>query len=294
MRLRLLLAFLLGGLVTQLPAGEWTLTQWNGEDAYASSSGDWRAVVSVARGRLMHFGPAGSELNLLLAPAGPQNRNRRGGHRLWLGPQAEWTHGWPPPDAWEYRAPESVTTEAGVLRLAMFPTGDAWPRLTRTYRWAGASLVCGAEFSGGTRPAQFVHILQVRPGMVVTADARPENSFPAGYVLLPSTAGPFAAHFAAPSHVSRTGDTLALHHTGVVTKLGFRPQTLTGRIDGHELQVSRGTATGETVGAPDEGFFTQVYFSEANEAFAELEQLSPLFAPGRPARFEIVLTGRAF
>ena len=47
------------------------------------------------------------------------------------------------------------------------------------------------------------------------------------------------------------------------------------------------------MGEPDAGFHTQVYLSEANEAFAELEQLSPLFAPGQPARFEIVLTGAA-
>jgi hypothetical protein len=47
------------------------------------------------------------------------------------------------------------------------------------------------------------------------------------------------------------------------------------------------------VGDPDEGFHTQVYLSEANEAFAELEQLSPLFAPGQRARFEIRLTGNA-
>jgi hypothetical protein len=289
----LICLLLLTGLGARLAGAEWSPITWNREAAYASSSAGWRAVVSVVRGRLMHFGPAGSDLNLLLAPTGTINRNRLGGHRLWLGPQAEWPHGWPPPDAWEYRAPESVATEAGVLRLAMPPTGDAWPRLTRTYHWDGASLVCGAEFSGGTRPAQFVHILQVRPGMTVSAEARPEESFPAGYVLLPSTAGSFSARFTPPPHVTRTGDALTLGHTGVVAKLGFRPQTLAGRIDGHELRVSRGAQTGVIVRDPDEGFHTQVYLSEAGEAFAELEQLSPLFSPGPMARFEIVLTGQA-
>lgn len=285
-------ALLLFCLAGSLRSADWLATTWQGEPAYASESGGWRAIVSVARGRLMHFGPAGRELNLLLTPPTGENPNRLGGHRLWLGPQAEWAHGWPPPDAWEYHAPESVTIEAGVLRFALAPTGDAWPRLTRTYHWAGANLVCGAESSGGTRPAQFVHIMQVPGGMIVSAEARPEERFPAGYVQLSSTAGPFAAHFDPPPQVSQAGATLTLRHTGVVVKLGFRPQTLMGRSGGYELSVSRGTQAGAATGEPDEGFLTQVYFSDANEPFFELEQLSPLFAAGQPARFEIILTGR--
>lgn len=270
--------------------GTWLPSVWNGERALRSTSQGLLAVVSLERGRLMHFGPADRDINLLLAPATRENRNRLGGHRLWLGPQSAWTKGWPPPEAWEYREAATVAQADGLLRLTMPATGDGWPQLTRTYHWAGASLVCGSEFSGGTKPAQFVQILQVPPAMAIAAEARPEENFPAGYVLLPSTSGPFAARFAAPPQVTRTGDSLALQHSGSVVKLGFRPQTLTGRLGGFELQVSRGAATGETVGEPDEGFHTQVYLSSGNEAFAELEQLSPLFAPGRPARFEMVLT----
>lgn len=271
------------------PSAIWTPLTWNGEPAWASASQGWRAVVSVTRGRLMHFGPDGNDFNLLLAPATRTNRNRLGGHRLWLGPQCSWAKNWPPPDAWEYREPAAVVQEGGVLRLTMPATDDGWPQLTRTYHWTGASLVCGAEFSGGTRPAQFVQILQVPPSVRVTVESRPEPAFPSGYVRL----GPFTARFDEPLQVTRTNNALVLQHTGAVMKLGFRPQALTGRIGGFGLQVSRGASTGATVGEPDAGFHTQVYLSEANEAFAELEQLSPLFAPGQPARFEIVLTGAA-
>ena len=231
-------------------------------------------------------------MNLLLAPATRENRNRLGGHRLWLGPQAQWRGGWPPPAAWEYSEPEAVSIgAAGELRLTMPATNDDWPRLTRTYRWDGSSLVCGAEFSGGTRPAQLIHIFPVPPSVLASATVKPEADFGAGYVRLPSTAGPFAARFPPPVHASLSGDTLTLRHTGEVGKFGFRPQSLTGSIEGYELVVSRGAQSGKVMDEPDEGFHTQVYLSARQEAFAELEQLSPLFAPGE-ARFEVILTGR--
>jgi hypothetical protein len=174
----------------------------------------------------------------------------------------------------------------------MAEAGDGWPKLTHTYHWAGASLICGAEFSGGTRPAQFIHILQMNPAVVVDAIVQPEPDFPAGYVHLLSTAGPFAARFDQAPHVTRSNNILTLRHTRTVGKFGFRPQALTGKIDGYTLHVSRGRQIGEAVGEPDAGFYTQVYLSGANESFVELEQLSPLFAPGASARFEMVLTGQ--
>ncbi|HWA24908.1 MAG TPA: hypothetical protein VG734_04465 [Lacunisphaera sp.] len=294
MKLRLSLFFLLcAGAVAARLAGAndtWQGVTWQGESALRSESEGRLAVVSLARARLMYFGPAGGEANVILAPPSRENRNRLGGHRLWLGPQSTWAKIWPPPDAWEYLEAETVSQESGVLRLGMAATGDGWPRLMRTYHWQGGRLVCGAEFSRGARPAQFVQILQVPPAMAVAATAQPDADHPAGYVQLFSTAGSFARRFADSPHVVRTGNSLALRHTGEVIKLGFRPQTLTGRLGNWELQVSRGASTGETVGEPDEGFHTQVYLSAASEAFTELEQLSPLFAPGKQARFEMVLT----
>ncbi|AOS44103.1 hypothetical protein Verru16b_01164 [Lacunisphaera limnophila] len=272
-------------------ATEWQPVTWHGEPAFASASAGWRAVVSVTRGRLMHFGPDGQDTNLLLAPATRANRNRLGGHRLWLGPQTSWKGFWPPASAWEYEEPAKVTSEGGLLRFVMPESPDGWPRLTRTYHWAGAELICGAEASGGTRPAQFIHILQVPASMEVKTEVHPESDFPAGYVRLTSTAGPFATRFAPPPHATLAGSTLTLRHTGAVGKFGFRPQPLIGTLGGFSLRVARGTQTGAVVGEPDEGFHTQVYLSEEHEAFVELEELSPLFAPGSPARFELVLSG---
>ena len=93
------------------PALTWQSVTWNGEPAWASTSQGWRAVVSVTRARLMHFGPAERDLNLLLAPVTRANRNRLGGHRLWLGPQTSWPKFWPPPEAWEYKEPATVASE---------------------------------------------------------------------------------------------------------------------------------------------------------------------------------------
>jgi len=268
----------------------WQPTTWNGEHALVSTTQGWKAIVSLERGRLMLFGPADAEANLLLAPPTRGNRNILGGHRLWLGPQATWPRGWPPPAAWEFSGPESFTTDGGVLRMLMPDAGDGWPRLTRTYRWDGAKLVCGAEFSGGTRSAQFVQIFQVPIQTTVSARAQPEEDFPAGYVQLPSTAGPFAAKFSPPPQVTTTGDALSLRNTGAVLKLGFRPQTLTGHVGDFILSVSRGAQHGTVASEPDRGFFTQAYLG-GREPFIELEQLSPIFPAGAPAVFEVVLTG---
>ncbi len=292
-RLLLTLCPLLMLLTANLPADSapdptWQAVNWNGERALASSSAGWKAVVSLQRSRLMYFGPAAAENNLLLAPPTRANRNLLGGHRLWLGPQNTWAKGWPPPVAWEYSEADTVSSVGAELRLLMPDAGDGWPRLTRTYRWDGDRLICGAEIAGGTRPAQIVQIVQTPASTGVTAEARAETDFPAGYVELPSTAGPFAARFVEPPHVHRTDAQVSLQHMPPVVKLGFRPQTLRADCGSYALQVGRGEQTGTVVSGPDAGFFTQVYLG-GPEAVIELEQLSPLFAAGRPARFEMVL-----
>jgi hypothetical protein len=293
--IRLLLSVVLlagGAVAAQAGDDTWQSTTWNGERAFVSTALGWKAVVSLDRGRLMYFGAATRELNLLLAPPSRANRDVLGGHRLWLGPQATWAKGWPPPDAWEYSAPESFANAGGVLRLLMPTAGDGWPRLTRTYRWDGPRLVCGAEISGGTRAAQIIQIFQVPPHTIIAALARPEEKFPSGYVELPSTAGPFAARFAQPRHVTRADNALTLRHTGEVVKCGFRPQVLTGTAGDFVLLVRREAQSGTPAGEPDEGFFSQVYLSSGEQGFIELEQLSPLFAPGTGASFATVLEAR--
>jgi len=284
-----------GAALAAETAATWQPATWQGERALVSVSHGWKAVVSLERARLVHFGPADRDLNLLFAPRTRDEANTWGGHRLWLGPQNTWKEIWPPPAAWEASGPESFTVEQGVLRLRLRDTGGDWPRLTRTYRWDGAKLVCGAEFSGGHRAAQFIQILQVPASTVATAEARLEENLPAGYVLLPFKANGPERKFAPPPHVSRTGDVVTLRQTGAIEKFGFHPQTLVGRAGACELRVSRGEAHGLVAGAPppDQGFFTQAYLSQNGAAFIELEQLSPLFSPEKPAGFSIVLEGTA-
>lgn len=281
--------FLMASVLT--PAAEWRPITWLNEKALVSVTRGWKAVVSLERGRLMYFGPADTEFNLLLAPPTRDNPNIWGGHRVWMGPQASWSKGWPPPREWESSGPASQTSKDGVLELVMNATKDDWPRITRTYQWDGVKLNCGVTARGGNRPAQIVQIFQVPASTVVTARAHPVDKFVAGYVRLPSMVSHFAAEFPQPAHVTRTGDELTLRHIGAIEKLGFSPQTLTGRSGNYVLTVARGTQSGTVMSEPDQGFFTQVYLG-GQEPFIELEQLSPLFAAGQPASFTVVLEAK--
>ena len=293
--LSLLFACAAGGVLAQpaTPAPAWSAATWHDEPAMTSSAHGWKAVVSLARGRLVYFGSAERDANLLFATATREDPAGWGGHRLWLGPQSDWGKIWPPPAAWESRGPESYTTADGQLRMVMPDAGDGWPRVTRTYRWQGATLACGAELSGGTKPAQVIQIMQVPPTNVIDAAIRPEPAAPAGYVLLPAGQTPNRlTEFAPPAQVTRDGATVHLRYIAAILKPGFRPETLIGHGGTTVLQVGRGAQSGVTVGEPDAGFLTQVYLG-GHEPFIELEQLSPLFAAGSTARFEITLQARS-
>ena len=77
----------------------WSGTTWHGERAYELVTAQWRAVVSVERGRLVHSGPAEEGArNLMLETATRADRMGWSGHRVWLGPQQ-----WPP--KWGWRVP---------------------------------------------------------------------------------------------------------------------------------------------------------------------------------------------
>ena len=279
------------------PAAEktdsWQPTVWHGERALISTAPGWKAIVSLARGRLVHFGPAAGGTNLLFATASRDNPAGWGGHRLWLGPQRSWSKIWPPPDAWEHSGAESFTITDGTLRLVLPDAGDGWPRLTRTYAWSGAQLLCGAELSGGTRSAQFIQIIQIPQAARVEVVPQPSETVPHGYVQLP--AGPIArqtTNFTPPPHATIHGTGLTLRHVGRVQKLGFNPQPLTAHEPALTLTVGRNAQHGTTAGEPDAGFSTQVYLG-GDEPFIELEQLSPAFSAGTSATFVISLEGAA-
>lgn len=288
----LLLLCGIGGLARGAEtAAVWEQTVWRGEKSFVSSSGAWKAIISLERGRLVFFGPGDTDTNLLFASAARNDPAGWGGHRLWLGPQANWSGGWPPPAAWERSGAESFSQAAGWLRLVLPAAGDGWPRLTRTYGWDGARLLCGAEISGGTRAAQVVHIIQVPPTSLVDAQPKPEPKVPLGYAQLPSTVTPrLTTDFAPPPHVTPQGTGLRLRHLGRVQKLGFPPQPLNAQETHFTLRVNRRAPDGTVANVPDAGLVTQVYLG-GTEPFIELEQLSPAFSPGTDASFVIELEG---
>ncbi len=270
----------------------WQRVQWQGEDALTSTSQGWKAIVSLTRARLVHFGPADHEINLLFETPDRENPAGWGGHRLWLGQQKEWVKIWPPPVSWESSAAARVTERAGQLRLELSPVDGGWPDLVRTYQWQGDTLVCGAEFHGGSRPAQFISIFQVPRTAEILMRADPGLDLPNGYVQLPSGAGPFARKFTETDHVERsaTGQIVRLRHLGRIAKLGFEPQTIIAHIAGYKLSVARGPETGERIGEPDEGFHAQVYLGREDEPFIELEQLTSLWAGGKSASASVLLS----
>ncbi len=270
----------------------WQPVVWNGERALIANAPGWKAIVSLERGRLVHFGPSGSDTNLLFATSTRQDPLGWGGHRIWLGPQRTWAGGWPPPAAWEHSGAESFTvTDTGTLRLVLPDAGQGWPRLTRTYQWSGARLLCGVELSGGTRDAQIIQIVQVPKSALVDVVPQPSKTAPHGYVQLPSVATPeFTANFTAPPHVTPSGAKLTLRHLSTVQKLGFPPQTLTAHQQTFSLAVARDGQSGNAVNEPDAGFFTQVYLG-GNEGFIELEQLTPAFSPNTLTAFTISIEG---
>ncbi len=267
----------------------WRETQWNGERAYVATGGAYEAVVSVDRARLIFFGRSGSD-NLLYVPPDLSNPAEWGGHRVWLGPQSEWSRNWPPPAAWEASAAEKVTIEGARLELLMPSTGDEWPRLRRVYWWDGDKLRCAARIDGGRRPAQIIHVVQVLAHAEVSVRAEPSNEEPRGYVQLHLGRGDHPIRtFPEPPHVRAEGSELTLRHVGKMEKLGFRQQPLTARMGAETIRVEAGVSSGRVDSTPDDGFVTQVYLSGARAPLIELEQLSPLFARDQQAAFEIVI-----
>ncbi|MCF3651451.1 hypothetical protein [Synoicihabitans lomoniglobus] len=284
--------------IAPLSATSWSTTTWQGEAAHVatSESGKWSAIVSLERGRLVHFGVSTEEKdNLLFAPATRDTALGWGGHRLWLGPQTEWPTFWPPPAAWEQSAAAATVSDDGTtLTLRPPPTGLGWPDLNRQYQWFGDELHATASVSGESdRAVQIVHILQQPHGFRVTFVPAPTADAPHGYVLLPFYLRPeFVKTFDRPEFVLHDANLVRVLPTETTEKIGLQSTTLEGHLNAFTLRLRPGQMSGQIVGEPEQGYNTQVFLG-GHEPFIELEQLTPRLAAGADNRaFTVIISGR--
>ncbi len=296
------------GLLTLicLPVGAtaWKPTTWQGERAVSarSASGQWVAIVSLERGRLVHLGATAAPAdNLIFATSSKDDRLGWSGHRAWLGPQTQWPAFWPPPAAWEKSAAKpKLMNQGNALVLTPPPTaaGD-WPDLSRGYQWRDDTLLCFVAATGTSRrDVQIVQIVQIPPDATIEVEVEPTAEAPRGYVQLPSYFRPeLRTEFEPPAHVGPARDFAARAFTFVADepeKFGFTDRPIVVRRNGVSLTMRRGEIAGaRVVGQPDQGYNTQLFFG-GHEGFIEIEQLSPLLRrTGRSFRsFSIELTPR--
>ncbi len=275
---------------TKARTAGWEPATWNGERAFALATERWRAIVSVERGRLVHFGPADEpECNLLFETASREDPFSWGGHRVWLGPQALW--GWPPPEAWERAAAESVAVEGPRLSLTMPAAGRGFPRFRRIYEIASGRLACRvAVAAGGAQAVQVMQILQTPRDTVVELTPRPSAAWPRGYFRVGGAVGPaLEPRLARPEGVCEHGGAVRIAFAGRSDKLAFPPQTLAAIVRGRRLLLGFGESRGEVHATPDAGFYTQVYIGDAQSPVVEIEQLSPQWAAGASGEFSMYL-----
>ena len=275
----------------ELGTAAWSATTWHGERAYELISGNWRAIVSVERARLVHFGPAaGNARNLMLETSTRSDRMGWSGHRVWLGPQSLWV--WPPPAAWEFSAAESVKVSGNRLELLMPDAGDGYPRLTRIYEPAGDRLACRvAVASGGTRAVQVIQILQTPPDTKVELSPVPSAKWPRGFFRVGGeVAQPMQPDLPLPAGVEEVPGGVVVSIAGKSDKLAFPPQTLVARVGEYRLSLECGESRGPVVAAPDDGFYTQVYIGNLQGPVVEIEQFSPQWQAGAAGEFTMYVS----
>jgi hypothetical protein len=252
----------------------WSRVEWRGEQAWASASKGWTAIVSEERARLVSITPPRSDENLLFAEL--KNEFSWGGHRFWLGPQSEWSAVWPPPADWERSAAASVEVSGKVLRVEHPRTHANYPGLVRTYEWKEGVLHCAASW----QDARFhgIHILQLPTMAVVRVERRITESLPLGYVLLPIFRRNelLTAREVSPAVAKVSGNEIILRTTGTSEKIGVPPQDIVAEIGAYRLTMRRGKMEGMAEATPDLGMLTQVFLGSDENVFTEIEQLTPL------------------
>lgn len=273
-----------------VPGPEWLPATWNGEPAKVLRHGPWVAVVSLERGRLVEFGSVEAPFNFLHAPS-DREKNRWGGHRVWLGPQRLWKATWPPPEAWEHRAPVQISAEGSRLELVMGDEGEGWPRLTRAYFPAASTLVCEVRVEGGRRSGQIMQIFQVPSVVEVRLRGEVGKEIPQGALLLPEASGlerPIH-RFPMPTGLTLESGSWILRNPTNRFRLGF----VGGPMEW--FHGTRNVVMKRVQASHDDPIWTEtsdppgILFSNPARGFHEAEQLSKTFGPGEALVFSVTL-----
>jgi hypothetical protein len=276
-------------------AQEWSRICWNDEPAWQSECRGWKAVVSVARGRLVFWGRSGGENILYVSrKAEPLNTSDPnppswGGHRVWLGPQSLWNSGWPPPRSWEYAPAQKVGVGEGKLSLGVAATG-VFPGWIRSYVWKEGALQNSVEWDGASRALYAFQVFALRPEVCARVNAPVSAQLPKGMALLPIWERPgVRRQFDLPlACVTRKGDVVIVNVTKQRQRIGVPAVDIDCLSPWGNFSVRR-LAEGEGIPAED-GLETQIYAGDANSFFLEVEQLSLLMKSRHgPARFTVVL-----
>lgn len=261
---------------------DWQPVEWRGGSAWVSETDAGRAIVSEARGRLVHFGPAESDLNLLNEVEAVEpyrdgaDSNNWGGHRFWLGPQKTWV--WPPNPDWEFSAARSVEVTGSRLVVTMPDSEDDFPGLVREYFWERDRLGCRVSWSGTDRPFYGMHVFAVPAGTRPVVRPIDTVDVPLGLVKVTHDL-PVRLENLPPGARATSAGALEFQPDAEAIKLGFPPQDLEGRGAGWSLLVSPARVTGRIIHPPDFGFLTQIWVCPEGGDFLELEQISPYLVP---------------
>jgi len=257
----------------------WEKTAWRDEEAWTSTQGAVRAVVTVVRSRLIFLGSLDGSVNLLNAPyprtpaTALDPSPNQGGHRFWLGPQERWK--WPPPGEWEYSAAAGVRAEGPVLIVSQQHRDPAYPAVTREYAWEGHRLRCTARWRDDGRPYFGIHIVPVDVPVSLSVRLVRTPGAPAGAVAA-QIVGPAPVLLLPQPAISVDGDRATVTSGISQEKVAFAPQALTiARPGGWILSVQPGPHEGDSLGFPDHGYLSQVWVGSSKFNLAELEQLTP-------------------
>ena len=264
--------------------------RWNGQAAYRLSDGRTEAVIVPAWGRVMRYGFVGGP-NLLwnaaahsLPAKGFQNR---GGAKTWPAPQGEWPaftgDNYPPHPTWDGAPMQAQVLPATPDRLRL--TSGKWSglgvRLTLEFGWSaqGAFEIVQTlqKVEGETRHIGLWSVVQVPHPDALFLPKNPSSQYNNGLYWF--FHGPNPAVVGAVTGLSPT--LLRVQPmVGKSYKVGVdAPHAAIASVTNGVALVMRAPALQGSYpdGADGAGFPVECYNQEGDDAYNEMELLSPLY-----------------